>query len=683
MTTIQLYGDIGFDILASDVADQLKAAGGQDVSVRIFSYGGSAAEGLAIYNILSSYSGKVTTYIDGVAASAAGMPFMAGSERIMPENAMLHMHNAWGSGSGGAEKFRSLADQYDAHTKSMAEIYQKKSGQSVESIMEWMSAGQGVGTWFSAADALTAGFATVVAEAETVMASAAPVLPEGRFKEVPTAILEWAIISKSVNSEHMATSAVAAEAANASQPPSEAPQASVAPAETVASVAPARLVVDPEVAALRRENEIRRCAAQASLPPEAIDALVANGKPFQECAVEIVRAAAARHEAPGMAGNPAQMRVLTDEGDHIKDGIEAAVMAKIFPGDTPDERARPFRGQRMMELTRTFAKSRGINVEGRSNHELISLALHISDDFTNILGNGANKSMMRGWAEETHRWDEFCSRRDLTDFRPTNDVFVEGDLAPVKVDQGTPADATKINTRVEGSEYTMATLVDGKTTWSLSKFTRGLRIAEEVFINDDLSALATVPEKFGRGGRRTQANAIYALITGNAVAGIDGQALFHASHNNTGTGTLGIDGLNAARLKMATQKDPAGNPLELEADFLLAPQSLWGTGKQVLYPGAAYSPAALTGANGPNPFAGSLTDIYQSRLDADSTAKWYLIAGPSKVEGIVYGYLQGEGGPTLTTVTKRNPDCVELLFRLYFGCAIKDYRFIYRSSGVA
>jgi hypothetical protein len=60
-----------------------------------------------------------------------------------------------------------------------------------------------------------------------------------------------------------------------------------------------------------------------------------------------------------------------------------------------------------------------------------------------------------------------------------------------------------------------------------------------------------------------------------------------------------------------------------------------------------------------------------------------LIAGPGKVEGIVYGFLQGESGPTLTTDTKRNPDCVEFLFRMYFGCAIKDWRFIYRASGVA
>jgi hypothetical protein len=183
--------------------------------------------------------------------------------------------------------------------------------------------------------------------------------------------------------------------------------------------------------------------------------------------------------------------------------------------------------------------------------------------------------------------------------------------------------------------------------------------------------------------RSVQANSIYALITGNANAGIDGLPLFHASHNNSGTGTLGVDGMNTARLKMVTQKDPSGNPLELEADFLLAPQSLYATGRQFLYPGPAYSPAVLTGANGPNPFSGQLVDIYSSRLDADSTTKWYTIAGKTKIEGIVYGYLQGEGGPTLTTVTKRNPDCVELLFRMYFGCAIKDYRFIYRSSGVA
>ena len=59
--------------------------------VRINSPGGSAFTGMAIYNYLSTYKGKVTTVIDGLAASAAASIFMAGSERLIHNNMITFM----------------------------------------------------------------------------------------------------------------------------------------------------------------------------------------------------------------------------------------------------------------------------------------------------------------------------------------------------------------------------------------------------------------------------------------------------------------------------------------------------------------------------------------------------------------------------------------------------------------
>jgi hypothetical protein len=123
--------------------------------------------------------------------------------------------------------------------------------------------------------------------------------------------------------------------------------------------------------------------------------------------------------------------------------------------------------------------------------------------------------------------------------------------------------------------------------------------------------------------------------------------------------------------------------LELEPAMTLAPAALRGTMSQFLRP-VNYMATALTGNAGPavSAYSGVIEDIYSARLDANSAVKWYTMAPKTAVEGITYGFLQGESGPTLTTETKRNPDCVDFLFRMYFGCTIKDYRFIYQSSGV-
>ncbi len=45
-------------------------------------------------------------------------------------------------------------------------------------------------------------------------------------------------------------------------------------------------------------------------------------------------------------------------------------------------------------------------------------------DFTNLLANVANKTMMDGWAEENHRWELFSTRQDLPDLKPANQVFI-------------------------------------------------------------------------------------------------------------------------------------------------------------------------------------------------------------------------------------------------------------------
>jgi hypothetical protein len=463
--------------------------------------------------------------------------------------------------------------------------------------------------------------------------------------------------------------------------------APVTPAVVQAAVSPVASTAVADSVALanaQREIEIRRCAAEANIAPIAVQAMVDSGKPFADVALEIVKAHAGPIEvAAAKAGHPARIKVTRDAGDSLMVGLQDAIWAKIRPEEAPSDAARPYAGMRMMEITRVFAESRGINTIGRSPHQLIALALHTSDDFQNLLGNVANKTMMQGWAEENHRWETFCTRRDLADLKPTNEVFIAGNLEPIKTTNGEPTDKTKADARMEGGEYQFATLQDGKVSWQLSKYTRGLRVAEEVFINDDLSGLAQVPEMFGRGGRRAQAKAIYGLITSNAVVGIDGLPLFHASHNNFGTGTIGNAGWNTAVLKMFTQSDPAGNPLELEPAMTLAPAALRGTMSQFLRP-VNYMATALTGNTGPavSAYSGVIEDIYSARLDASSAVQWYTMAPKTAVEGITYGFLQGESGPTLTTETKRNPDCVDFLFRMYFGCTIKDYRFIYRSSGV-
>lgn len=677
---LRLYGDVGVDVLVDDVARALDAAGGRDIEVHIFSYGGAANEGSAIHNVLARYPGRKTYIIDGVAASAGSIVPMAinkakGDRRLMPDNALLMIHNCWSMVAGDAGSMDAAAAMLRVHSDTYSRTYAKASGQSIEQIMEWMGASKGAGTWFTAEAAVAAGLADEVIAPVDIRASV-PRLPQGRFSDPPALLMSsWAAVDTltheesipepSLNQMSSQSQAGAAPATTAEVQPvaAAAPGTAPAPAPTPEPVSAS--AESATVAALRRETDIRRCAAHANLAPEAVDALVAGGKPFAEVAMEIVSAHATIVEGRTSAGHPARIQVTRDSGDTVMAGIGEMLFARINPGAQLSDAGKQFRGFSLMECVRTYAESRGISTIGRSKSDLVAMAMHSTSDFPLLFSNLAGKSLDAAYQEEPHTWKPLARQRNLPDFKSVNDLVVAADLAPEQL--------------LEGGEYKAGTLQEAQATWKLATYARKVCITRQAIINDDLSALERVPEYLGRGFRRLESNLIWALITGNANAAIDGQALFAAGHNNTGTGVIGIAGVNAAKKSMRKQVDISGVTVNLTPDYLIVPSDLEATALQFLYP-TGYAPAALTGANGPNVYAGSMQLIVEPRLDGSAT-QWYAAVSPSRIEGITYGYLADEPGPAITPILERDPDGLTLLARFDFGCCVKDFRGFYRSSG--
>jgi len=673
---LQLYGDVGMDVLAADVAQALEQAGGRDVTINLFSYGGDAGEGLAIHDILARYQGKKTVVIDGVAASAGSMVAMAGDRVVMPDNALMMIHNCWSMAAGDAESLRTSANLLDTYSASYRQTYARKSGASETQIDQWMAAGAGAGTWFTAAAAVEAGLADEVVAPVDVRASV-PRLPADRFTNAPAALLKpWADAIGSLSleenpnpSRNPMTSQSQAGGAPAATTEVQPVAAAATEAVTVQAQAPQPVAASTEsatVAALRRETDIRRCAASAGLAADVVQAMVDGGKPFTEVAMDIVTAHASVIEGrAGAAGHPARIQVTRDAGDSVMAGIGEMLEARINPGAKIGDAGKQYRGYSLMECVRIFAESRGINTAGRSKSDLVAMAMHSTSDFPLLFSNLAGKTLTAAYEEEPHTWKPLAKQRNLPDFKQASDLVLAADLAPELL--------------LEGGEYKKGTLQEAQATWKLATYARKVTISRQAIINDDLSALERTPEYLGRGFRRLESNLIWQLITSNATVSVDGQALFAAGHNNTGTGAIGIAGMNAAKKAMRKQTDISGVTVNLTPDYLIVPTDLEATALQFLYP-TGYAPAALTGAAGPNVYAGAMQLIVEPRLDGSAT-QWYAASAPSKVEGLVYGYLADEPGPTITPVTERDPDGLTLLARFDFGCAVKDYRFIYRSTG--
>ncbi|MBR5879013.1 MAG: Clp protease ClpP [Akkermansia sp.] len=167
---LNIYGDITSykwdesDVTAHDLSKQLtELAGVSSIDVRINSYGGEVATGLAIYNALKNHKAKVRTICDGFACSIASVIFMAGEERVMNEASLLMIHNAWSWAMGNANELRKQADDLEKITQASVNAYMAHSTLSEDEVKALLDAE----TWLLPSEALEYGFATSIMEEES------------------------------------------------------------------------------------------------------------------------------------------------------------------------------------------------------------------------------------------------------------------------------------------------------------------------------------------------------------------------------------------------------------------------------------------------------------------------------------------------------------------------------------
>lgn len=186
--TINLYETIGTgESNAAAVSKALKAAGpSAPVELHINSGGGDAHQGFAIYDILARHTGKITCYVDGLAASAASFIAMAAQDIVMPENALMMVHYPRGTVEGKASEVRKGAEAIDRLGRWMVSAYVKRTKQTAAAVEALMDAE----TWMSAAEAVKLGFADRIEQSMAVTALA-DVTTFG-YRNVPTDIGAYA-----------------------------------------------------------------------------------------------------------------------------------------------------------------------------------------------------------------------------------------------------------------------------------------------------------------------------------------------------------------------------------------------------------------------------------------------------------------------------------------------------------
>lgn len=152
---------------AFTLKDALMQVDTPNLTVRINSYGGDVSEGLAIYSLLSEFKGHLKTIVDGFACSAASVIFMAGKERVVPENGLIMIHNAWTEARGDSNTMKKVAEDLEKITQPSLNIYVSKTNLSEKEIKEKMDREE----WITSQEAYEWGFSTTQIRKNNAMQS--------------------------------------------------------------------------------------------------------------------------------------------------------------------------------------------------------------------------------------------------------------------------------------------------------------------------------------------------------------------------------------------------------------------------------------------------------------------------------------------------------------------------------
>ena len=453
--------------------------------------------------------------------------------------------------------------------------------------------------------------------------------------------------------------------------PAPAPAPIAAPPEAVtrapAPVADTKtLIAEAQSAERERVATILDLTGRLGLERGLADDLVARGVELDEARRVILDKVAARSEETRSFAQVATPLGGRDERLTRREAVTNALLHRYSPSlFSLDEPARSYRGMTLLELSREFLTSAGVNVRGMSRDEIATRALHSTSDFPEILAAVTNKTLRQAYEAYPQTFRPFCRQVQASDFR---------DIARVQL-----GEAPQLQKVSESGEFKRGTIGEARERYRVETYGRVVAITRQTIINDDLDAFTRLPAMYGTAIATLESDIVWAILVANPTMG-DGTALFHATHRNlAATGAmLSTASIGDARAAMAKQTGiDKKTVLNIRPSFLLVPVALELAAEQLLAQNIV--PAKM--ADVVPQSIRSLAVIAEPRLDSASVNAWFLAASPAQIDTIEYAYLEGQQGAYIETRNGFDVDGVEIKCRLDFGAKAIDWRGLYRNPG--
>lgn len=390
-----------------------------------------------------------------------------------------------------------------------------------------------------------------------------------------------------------------------------------------------------------------------------------------------------------------QVQVTRDQLDSRADINERALLVRCGierdKAKVREASASGYVGMSLLDMARDYLYNMNVDMRGLRPDDIVGKAFvtranrahgQTTSDFTNLLNNVANKSLLMGWDEIPETWQQVCRIGSLPDFktadRPGLSHFSDLDEVP------------------EDGDIEYGSFSDYKETIKLVEYAKKHRLTRRTILNDDLDALSRRPRMMGRAANRKVGDKVWDTLTSNSHVGPtlnqDSVALFNSAHSNyvaSGSGAAPtVSTLDTGFTNMGTQTDPSGAAiLNISPRYLVVPKALEVTANVLI--ASEFNPIGNTNAKGgarePNPFRGRLEVVPEARLDSSShgnlTTGWYLGADPNMFDTIEVAFLNGVAEPYIREEEEWDTRGVELVVGIDCGVAFLDYRGLYFNYG--
>ena len=440
------------------------------------------------------------------------------------------------------------------------------------------------------------------------------------------------------------------------------------------------------------ETAARRVLAQklaASALPEAVQEKMRaqfGGRSFTEEEIEdAIRIEASTLEkltaSGALRGFGARAEVMRDEADRKKAALDGLWSSRdeVVDGERPyrfmSEAFQDFTGHRLSPrqfFAETFHYHRA--AEDWNGVRRLSASLQ-TNTWGEAFGDSIRRAMLRDFRDERfHQWKKIVSSvAPVKDFRTNRRVRVGGygDLQKVAEQATYPA---------------LASPTDEEVTYAVAKRGGVEDLTWEMIQNDDMGAIRMIPQRLARAAQRTLNSFVFDFLTANADI-YDGDALFHANHNNTSTNALTYDNVIAGIKAMGRQTFYGEEGVEVAAQarpkFLVHPTELLEEAFDV----TQSSVKVVAGGNSAQPSVINrlgMEPLWVPELtDAND---WYMIADPGLMDTIEIGFMDDMREPEL--FIEDNPsagsgfsaDKIRYKIRHVYGGAVLDFRGFYRGA---